>query len=118
MNKETPIDKYIKTFPKDVQSILQKVRKTICEIIPNAKETISYGIPTFKLNDKYIIYFAGWKRHISLYPISEGTKEFNKKMSKYIAGRGTLKFPLTEDIPYDLISEVTKLRVKESSKPK
>lgn len=118
MNKPKNVEEYIKYFPEDVQSILQKVRKTISKVVPNAEEIISYAIPSFKMKGKYLIYFAGWKKHISIYPIPKVTKAFNKKISKYIAGKGTLKFPLSEDIPYDLISEITKLRLKESLKIK
>ncbi len=110
------IDEYISTFPEDVQKILQELRKTIKAAAPDAGETISYGIPTFTLNGKYLIYFAGWKNHISIYPIPAGTEAFNKQVSKYVEGKGTLKFPIDKPLPIRLITKIVKLRVAENLK--
>ena len=110
------IDEYISTFPKDVQKILQELRETIKAAAPDAGETISYGIPTFTLNGKYLIYFAGWKNHISIYPIPTGTEAFNKQVSKYVEGKGTLKFPIDKPLPIMLITKIVKLRVAENLK--
>lgn len=110
------IDEYISTFPKDVQKILQELRETIKAAAPDAGETISYGIPTFTLNGKYLIYFAGWKNHISIYPIPAGTEAFNKQVSKYVEGKGTLKFPIDKPLPIRLITKIVKLRVAENLK--
>jgi uncharacterized protein YdhG (YjbR/CyaY superfamily) len=110
------IDEYISTFPEDVQKILQELRKTIKAAAPDAGETISYGIPTFTLNGKYLIYFGGWKNHISIYPIPTGTEAFNKQVSKYVEGKGTLKFPIDKPLPMKLITKIVKLRVAENLK--
>ena len=110
------IDEYISTFPKDVQKILQELRETIKAAAPDAGETISYGIPTFTLNGKYLIYFAGWKNHISIYPIPTGTEAFSKQVSKYVEGKGTLKFPIDKPLPMSLITKIVKLRVAENLK--
>ncbi len=106
---------YIAGFPKDVQEILEKIRMTIKKAAPNAEETISYKMPTFNLKGEYLIYFAAYKRHIGLYPVPTGDAEFNKEVSKYQAGKGTLQFPLNEPIPYKLISRIVKARVKENA---
>ncbi len=108
------IDQYIDTFPGETQKMLRKVRKVIKKIIPEATETISYQIPTFKLNGKYVIYFAGWKNHISIYPIPRVDKKLQKEIEPLIKGRGTLSFSLKEDLPFELIEKVVKLRLKES----
>lgn len=113
-NKFNSIDEYIATFPDDVQRILIELRNTIKAAAPEAGEKISYEIPTFTLNGKSLIYFAGWKHHISVYPIPSGNDAFNEKVSKYVAGKGTLKFPLDKPLPLDLISEAVKLRVAEN----
>lgn len=105
------IDEYIATFPGDTQILLQEVRSTIKAAAPRAQEKISYGIPTFTLNGKKLIYFAGWKNHISLYPIPTGDDAFNEKISPYIAGKGTVKFPIAEPIPFKLIKQMVKLRM-------
>ncbi len=107
------VDEYIKTFPKNVQGILKKIRQTIRKAAPKAEETISYEIPTYKLNGNRLVYFAGWKNHIAFYPIPTGTQPFNKEISKYITGRGTLQFPIKEPIPYDLVKRIVAVRLKE-----
>ena len=112
------IDEYIKTFPEDVQSILEKIRQTIKKTASEAVETISYQMPTFNLDGKYLVYFAGWKNHIAFYPVPTGTEAFEKEISPYIKGKGTLQFPLNKPIPYDLIIKIVKSRLKEREKVK
>ena len=114
--KFSSIDEYIATFPEDVQKILEELRSTIRAAAPDAKETISYNIPTFTLNGKYLIYFAGWKNHISIYPIPIGTETFNKQIAKYVEGKGTLKFTLDKPLPFKLITKMVKLKVAENLK--
>jgi uncharacterized protein YdhG (YjbR/CyaY superfamily) len=108
------IDDYVSMFPDDVQVILQRLRQTIRKAAPNAKEAISYQIPTFKLNGN-LVHFAAFKDHISFFPTSSGRRGFKKELAKYKGGRGTIQFPLEEPIPYDLVSKITKFRVKENS---
>ena len=110
------IDEYIATFPEDTQKILEAIRATIKAAAPDTEEKISYGIPTFTQNGKYLIYFAGWKNHISIYPIPSGSEAFNKQVSKYVEGKGTLKFPMDKPFPLKLISRIVKYRVAENSK--
>jgi uncharacterized protein YdhG (YjbR/CyaY superfamily) len=106
------IDAYIKSFPMDVQKLLQEVRKTIRESAPDAMEAISYGIPTFRLGGKYLIYFAGYKKHWSLYPIPEGTAAFKKEIAPHVKGKGTLQFPLNQPVPVPLVKKVVAFAVK------
>lgn len=110
--KFTTVDEYIQHFPSDVQTILEKVRTTISAVLPNAKEIISYNIPTFK-GKKNIIHFAAFAHHIGIYPIIQGTPEMMKKLAPYSKGKGTLQFSLDKPIPYDLIAEVAKMREEE-----
>ena len=111
------IDQYIAGFPQDVQQILQKIRATIREAAPDAQETISYRVPTFKLNGRPLIYFAGFKAHIGLYPITAPIKEkFKKELSGYKGGKGTVRLPLKEPIPYALISRIVKFKVQNSAR--
>lgn len=105
------MDDYIAGFPSDVQKILQKIRMTIKKAAPGAEETIKYGIPTFTLKGN-LIHFAAYKNHIGLYPAPRGVEEFRNALARYQAGKGTLRFPLDEPIPYDLISRIVKHRVK------
>jgi uncharacterized protein YdhG (YjbR/CyaY superfamily) len=115
-SKISSIDEYIATFPDDIQKILKELRTTIKAAAPKAGEKISYGIPTFTLNGKYLIYFAGWKSHISIYPIPIGSEAFNKKVAKYAEGKGTLKFPIDKPLPLKLITQIVKLKVAECLK--
>ena len=108
------IDDYIKTFPEDVQIVLEKLRRIIQKTAPEAVEVISYGIPTFKLNGKYLVYFAAWKNHIGFYPMPSGAKAFKKELSVYKQGKGSIQFPLDKPIPYDLISKIITFRVREN----
>jgi uncharacterized protein YdhG (YjbR/CyaY superfamily) len=115
--KPKDIDEYITRFPKETQDILKQIRTTIKNIIPGAEETISYGIPTFRLNGRYLIYFAGFKKHIGLYPVPGGSKVFDKLFSAYkTSGKGTIQFALDKPIPYGLIAKIVTYRVKENSK--
>jgi len=113
-NKISSIDEYIDTFPESVQTILKQVRKTIKAAAPRAGEKISYGIPTFTLNGKYLIYFAGWKHHISIYPIPTGDDSFNREIAPYVSGKGTLKFPIDKPMPLKLITKLVRLKVAEN----
>ena len=111
--KITSVEEYIRSFPKDIQVSLGKVRRTLHKTVPGAVEVISYGIPCLKLNNRYLVYFAGWKKHISIYPIPSGTPAYRRKIAKYVAGKGTLKFPLTEPIPLKIVEDTVKLLLKD-----
>ncbi len=110
--KPQDIDSYISQFPGDTQAILMKVRTTIRQASPDAKETISYQMPAFKQRG-ILVYFAAWKKHIGLYPPISGDKSLEKAIAKYAGPKGNLQFPLDEPIPYDLIERIVKLRVKQ-----
>lgn len=114
-NKINSLDEYIEAFPEDVQTLLQQVRRTIKASAPKAGEKISYGIPTFTLNGKYLIYFAGWKHHISIYPIPVGDEAFNQEVAPYVSGKGTLRFPIGKPLPLKLIAKIVKLKIAENS---
>ena len=110
MNAET-VDGYIAGFPKDVQKILRTIRKTIRAAAPDAKESISYRIPTYKLNGRPLIYFAAFKAHVGVYPVTAPVKaKFKKELSGYKGGKGTVRFPLDEPIPYALITKIVKFK--------
>ena len=110
------MDEYIASFPDDAQKTLEELRATIKAAAPESEETISYNIPTFTLNGKYLIYFAGWKNHIAIYPIPTGSDSFNKQVAKYVAGKGTLQFPIDKPLPLKLITKIVKLKVAENRK--
>jgi uncharacterized protein YdhG (YjbR/CyaY superfamily) len=105
------IDEYIAGFPDEVREILRKIRLTIREAAPDAQETISYQIPTFKLNGN-LVSFAAYKKHIGLYPAPVGDEKFNRELSAYRAEKSTVRFPLDRPVPYDLIRRIVELRVE------
>jgi|SRR5690606_29459739 uncharacterized protein YdhG (YjbR/CyaY superfamily) len=108
------IDEYIAACPEQSQRYVQKIREIVKTVAPKAKEKISYQIACFELNGKNLIHFAGWKSHVSMYPLPEGTKEFTKEISKYADGRGTIKFSLDKPLPIKLIRQVVKFRVADN----
>ena len=112
--KPKDIDGYISQFPADVQAILEKVRTTISQAAPEAKETISYLMPAFKQHGM-LVYFAAWEKHIGLYPPIYGDKALERAVARYAGPKGNLQFPLDEPIPYNLIERIVKLRLKQDS---
>jgi uncharacterized protein YdhG (YjbR/CyaY superfamily) len=112
-SKPGNIDDYIAGFPPDVQEILQQVRAEIRKAAPDAEEAISYQMPTFKLKGN-LVHFAAYKAHIGLYPTPSGTEKFKEELSPYVAGKGSIQFPLDKPIPYDLISDIVKFRAREN----
>lgn len=107
------IDEYIAGFPKDIQKLLQKIRLTIREAAPDAEEAIRYQIPTFVLKGN-LIHFAAFKNHIGLYPAPRAIEEFKEELSEYEGAKGTVRFPLDQPIPFDLISRIVKFRVQDN----
>ena len=108
---------YIASKPRPVQTILKRVRSAIRKAIPKAEEGISYQIPTYKLNGTHVIYFAGWKEHYSLYPIHESlVAAFKEELHGCKASKGTLRFPLSNPVPSDLIERIVRFRVEQLSK--
>lgn len=111
--KPQTIDEYIAGFPQDVQRVLEKVRETIRSAAPQAEQAIKYQIPTFVLEGS-LVHFAGYKNHIGFYPTPSGIEKFKKELSAYESAKGSVKFPLDQPIPYDLISQIVAFRVQEN----
>jgi uncharacterized protein YdhG (YjbR/CyaY superfamily) len=109
------ISEYIKTSPQNIQMLLEQMYAIIKQKAPQAKESISYGMPTFKMNGKPLVYFAGFKNHIGFYATPTGHKEFAAELSSFKQGKGSVQFPLNKPIPFDLIGRMVEYRVKENS---
>jgi len=107
------IDEYIAGYPPDVQAILRKFRVTIRDAMPDAEETIKYGMPHFTQKGKGVIAFAAWKKHIAIYTVPAGTEKFQREIAPYRAAKSTARFPLNKPIPYPLISQLAKFKLKE-----
>lgn len=110
------IDNYIIKYPTDVRERLLEIRKVIKEEAPDAVEAFSYQMPTFKLNGKNLVHFAGWKDHVGFYPTPSGTDAFQKELEPYKGGKGSIQFPLDADLPIELIRKIVRFRVEELTK--
>lgn len=108
------VEDYIASFPKDIQEILIKMRKTILEKAPESVEHISYGMPSYKTNGKPLVYFAAYKTHIGFYATPTGHIEFAEELSKYKTGKGSVQFPINQPLPIDLIERIVEFRVNEN----
>lgn len=114
MKKPTDIDAYIAGFTPETQVVLEQLRTTILKASPKAEETISYAIPAFKLNGRMLVYFAGYKNHVSVYPVPNGDAALQKEIIAYRTGKGTMQFPLDKKLPLAFITRVVKQHVKEN----
>ena len=114
-SRKTPknFDNYLVRFPKDVQQRLQKMRLTVKKAAPQAKEKISYGIPSLTLNGM-LVWFAAFKNHIGFYPRTSAIAAFKKELSAYKGAKGSVRFPFDKPLPLALISRMVKFRVKEN----
>jgi uncharacterized protein YdhG (YjbR/CyaY superfamily) len=102
------VDEYIAGFPEPTQEVLQELRRRIHEALPQAQEWISYQIPTFGVDGQYVIYIAGWRQHVSIYPVPEDVPD----LEPYLSGRGTVKLPLNRPIPWDLVDRAIAAQVR------
>jgi uncharacterized protein YdhG (YjbR/CyaY superfamily) len=107
------IDEYIATFPKEVQVVLEELRRVIMESAPEAEEAIRYQMPTFRLNGN-LVHFAAHKNHIGFYPTPSAIERFTEKLSAFKTSKGAVQFPLAEPIPFALVKEMVRFRVKEN----
>jgi uncharacterized protein YdhG (YjbR/CyaY superfamily) len=109
------VDEYIASQPEAVQEILNSVRRAIRKAMPDAQEAISYSIPAYKLNGSPILWFAGWKRHYSLYPAGDRLlAAFKEALEPYEVEKGTVRFPLSEPVPVKLIERIAEFRAREA----
>jgi uncharacterized protein YdhG (YjbR/CyaY superfamily) len=109
------IDEYIAEFPPETQKVLEELRALIRAAAPDARETISYAIPTFDLNG-HLVHFAGYERHVGFYPTGRGVEAFKEELKPYKGGKGSVQFPLGEPLPTDLIRRIVEFRVEESTR--
>jgi len=111
------VDEYIASQPDAVQAILRLVRSAIRKAMPGADEVISYEIPTYKLNGRAMLHFAGWKQHYSLYPAGERlVAAFKDELASYTVDKGTIRFPLSQPVPVKLIERIAKFRAQQVAK--
>jgi len=116
VNKPKNIDEYIASFPPGTQKLLEQMRAAIKKAAPEAVEAISYAIPTFKLNGKNLVHFAGFEKHIGFYATPTGHEAFAEHLSGYKQGKGSVQFPINEPLPLELVERIVKFRVEEMKK--
>jgi uncharacterized protein YdhG (YjbR/CyaY superfamily) len=113
------VDEYIAAQPEAVENALRRVRSTIRKAVPQANESISYGVPTYKLRGERLLYFAGWKMHYALYPATKTMlAAFKDELGNAKAVKSTLQFSFTEPVPVKLIERIAKFRAKEVAEKK
>ena len=112
------VDAYIASFPEHAQPSLRAVREAIQHAAPQAVESISYQIATYKVDGKPLTYFGGWKHHIGLYPLPAGDDDFQAELATYKCSKGTVKLMLSDPIPTDFITRLVYIRITELAEPK
>jgi uncharacterized protein YdhG (YjbR/CyaY superfamily) len=112
-SRATTIDEYIAEFPPETQTVLEELRTLVRELAPEAVETISYAIPTFDLHGVHLVHFAGYARHVGLYPTPSGMEAFAEDLASYQSGKGSARFGLDRPLPRDLITRIVEFRVAE-----
>ncbi len=103
---EDEVDAYVAQFPADVQERLTTVRRLILEHLPGGEETIRYGMPAVMVGKRYGLHFAGWKRHVALYPVPAFEGPLEERLKPFRSGKDTVRFLHSKDLPYDLVAEV------------
>lgn len=111
--KYETFEEYFRSFPENVQALLEEMRQTIRAVAPEAEEVIAYQMPTFRLNGN-LVHFAAYKKHIGFYPTPSGINAFIEELAPYEVSKGTVRFPLDEPIPFDLVSKIVEFRVNEN----
>lgn len=112
MNNTQTIDDFIKTYPDEVQKVLEELRSTIRTLAPDATEKIGYGIPTFQLKGKNLVHFSAYKTHVGLYPGAQAIEDFKAELSQYETSKGTIQFPLDKPLPMELIKRIVRHRIQ------
>ena len=103
------VDAYIARQTAEAQRILQRVRRIVRRTLPDAEERIGYQIPSYRLNGRTVVYFAGWKEHWSLYPVTEAARAaLRKDLASYKLSKGTVRFPLAEPVPAKLVERIVR----------
>lgn len=116
MNRDfSSVDDYIDAQPDATKTVLHTVRAAIRKALPRAEEGISYKMPVYRLAGERVLFFAGWKRHFSLYPAGERlVARFKRDLAPYEITRGTIRFPLSDPVPVKLIEDIARFRAKEA----
>src|SRR5438477_4889687 len=108
------IDEYLATLPEERRAVVEELRRTVRAAAPDATETIAYDMPALRAGGQFLVSYAAYKNHYSLFPATGAVIEgLGQELAPYLAGRGTLRFPAGRPIPMALVSKVVKIRVAE-----
>ncbi len=112
-SKAGSVEEYLAGFPPETRRALEELRTLVRESAPDTTETISYAIPTFDLHGKHLVHFAGYGRHVGFYPTPGGIEAFLEELEPFIAGKGSVRFPLDQPLPAELIRRIVEFRVRQ-----
>jgi len=107
------VDEHIAGASPEARPMLDELRAIIREVAPQATERISYGVPTFDLEGRHLVHFAGYAKHVGFYPTGSGVEEFKDELGPLATGKGTIQFPLDRPLPTDLVRRIVESRVRE-----
>ena len=114
MAKHASVDEYMAGLPDDRRSVMEELRGTIRAAAPGATEAISYNMPAFRLDGRFLVSYEAFKRHYSLFPWSDAMlEELGEELKPYAVGKGTIRFPADEPIPLDLVTRIVAIRNRE-----
>jgi uncharacterized protein YdhG (YjbR/CyaY superfamily) len=113
MKRNKSIDEFIEKAPAASRQGLIQIRELIHQLVPEAEETITYGIPTYKLNGN-LVHFSGYEKHIGFYPGPTGIIEFSEDLKNYVSSKGSVQFPVDQMLPLKLIERIVKFRLAEN----
>jgi uncharacterized protein YdhG (YjbR/CyaY superfamily) len=116
MAAPTSVEDYMAALPQESRTALEKLRKTIKSVAPEATEAISYAMPAFKDHGRILVYYAAFKDHCSLFPASKAVIEaLKEELKPYVSGKGTIQFRIDEPLPTALVKKVVKARIDENA---
>lgn len=114
MRKFQDVDEYMAQLPDDRRVVMERLRSTIRSAAPDATEVISYNMPAFRLDGRFLVSYEAFKRHYSLFPWNDGmVEELGPEMKPYAVGKGTIRFPADKPIPFELVTRIVKIRNRE-----
>lgn len=102
----TSVDAYVDSFAPEVREVLAEVAAALRRALPGAEEKIRYGMPAFVFHDRYGLHFAGWKKHVGLYPVARLAPGLEAEVAPHRSSKDTVQFFYRDGVPYDLVERI------------